>query len=77
MSRGQSLHRRRIRENRLRRDDRLILCSDGLWEMVADDDIKKLVLTASSPQAACDALIRAANVAGGEDNITVIVVELE
>ncbi len=61
----------------LQRGDRLILCSDGLWEMVPDDKIRQVVQKARTPQQACDALIEAANQAGGEDNITVIVVEME
>ena len=61
----------------LRRGDRLILCSDGLWEMVVDEEIRRIVEQAHSPQQACDALVEAANQAGGEDNIAVIVVEME
>jgi len=61
----------------LREGDVLLLCSDGLWEMVLDDEIQRIVESARSPQKACDALIEAANRAGGEDNIGVIVVEME
>jgi serine/threonine protein phosphatase PrpC len=61
----------------LRPGDRLLLCSDGLWEMVPDAEIQRIVEDARSPQKACDGLIEAANRAGGEDNIAVIVVELE
>ncbi|MGC9398127.1 MAG: Stp1/IreP family PP2C-type Ser/Thr phosphatase [Anaerolineae bacterium] len=61
----------------LKRGDRLILCCDGLWEMVEDAEIKRIIEAAKSPQQACDALIHAANRAGGEDNISVIVVEME
>ncbi len=61
----------------LQPDDRLILCCDGLWEMVADREIQRIVESARTPQKACDALITAANQAGGEDNISVIVVEME
>jgi len=62
---------------RLQRGDYLILCSDGLWEMVHDDEIQRLVEQSRSPQQACDALVGAANRAGGDDNIAVIVVEME
>ena len=57
--------------------DKLLLCSDGLWEMVLDETIAQVIQQASSPQAACDSLIDAANQAGGEDNISVIVIWLE
>jgi protein phosphatase len=62
---------------RLQVGDVLILCSDGLWDMVPDDEIQRTVESARSPQKACDALIEAANRAGGKDNIAVIVVEME
>ncbi len=61
----------------LRKGDRLILCTDGLWEMVPDEEIRRIVERARTPQQACDALVEAANRAGGEDNIGVIVVEME
>jgi protein phosphatase len=61
----------------LQRGDRLILCCDGLWEMVLDEDIVRIVQNSRTPQEACDQLIIAANAAGGEDNISVIVVEME
>jgi serine/threonine protein phosphatase PrpC len=57
--------------------DKLLLCSDGLWEMVLDETIAQVIQQSPSPQAACDRLIDAANQAGGEDNISVIVVWLE
>ena len=56
--------------------DRLLLCSDGLSGMITDEDIQRIVEKAPSTQAACDALVDAANAAGGEDNITVIIVEI-
>lgn len=61
----------------LQAGDVLILCSDGLWEMVPDDEIRRIVTGARSPQQACDALVEAANRAGGEDNIAVIVIQME
>jgi protein phosphatase len=61
----------------LRQDDRLVLCSDGLWEMVPDAEIQRIVEGARTPQKASDELIEAANRAGGRDNIAVVVVEME
>ncbi|MGB9872132.1 MAG: Stp1/IreP family PP2C-type Ser/Thr phosphatase [Anaerolineae bacterium] len=61
----------------LQKGDQMILCSDGLWEMVPDSEIRRIVEKARTPQQACDALIEAANRAGGEDNIAVIVVKME
>jgi serine/threonine protein phosphatase PrpC len=60
----------------LKEGDILILCSDGLSGMVTDEDMLRIIKNAPSPQAACDRLIDAANAAGGEDNITVVIVEL-
>jgi protein phosphatase len=60
----------------LRPGDRLLLCSDGLWEMVHHQDLEKLLKEQSNPQALCDKLITLANTNGGEDNITAIVVDV-
>lgn len=54
---------------------RLLLCSDGLWSMIGDEAIGRILATADTPQAACDQLIAAANAAGGRDNITAIAIE--
>jgi serine/threonine protein phosphatase PrpC len=56
----------------------LVLCSDGLSDLVGSEAIRSLVEDqAGDPDAAARALIGAAKVAGGKDNITVIVVEGE
>lgn len=54
----------------------LLLCSDGLWGLVPDPRIQEIVRQSPSPQAACEALVAAANAAGGPDNITAIMVQL-
>lgn len=56
----------------LRGGDILLLCSDGLWGMVPPERIREIA-EARPAQAAADALIVAANEAGGTDNITVVV----
>jgi protein phosphatase len=53
----------------------LLLCSDGLWGLISDEQIHKLVTTSASPAQACRALVDAANSAGGPDNITAILVQ--
>jgi protein phosphatase len=52
----------------------LLLCSDGLWGVVPDPEIRKTVFAASDPQSACEELVRAANAAGGPDNITAVLI---
>jgi protein phosphatase len=56
--------------------DRFVLCSDGLYDLVADDEIR-LIATASAPHVACENLIALAKQRGGHDNITVAIVGLE
>jgi len=58
-------------------DDRLLLCSDGLSGMVADEHILKISQNQPDPAKACQLLVKAAKTAGGTDNITVIIVQVE
>jgi PPM family protein phosphatase len=53
--------------------DVLLMCSDGLWEMVHEDIIQAIVGSSTDLDEMCDRLIGAANDGGGHDNITVIV----
>lgn len=55
--------------------DRILLCSDGLNEMVADDEIAK-TLTGPTADEVTWKLVEKANEAGGVDNITVIVIDV-
>jgi serine/threonine protein phosphatase PrpC len=54
----------------------LLLCSDGLWGVVAEQDISRAAVEAPSLHRACQNLVEAANVAGGPDNISVILVQM-
>jgi protein phosphatase len=56
--------------------DRLVLCSDGLSELISDDEILSEVRSNRRPDLACNELVNLANQRGGNDNITVIVVHL-
>jgi serine/threonine protein phosphatase PrpC len=54
----------------------LVLCSDGLWGLVPDDELANIISSADSPQQAGQTLLDAANSAGGPDNISVILIEI-
>ena len=54
--------------------DTLLSCSDGLWEMIRDPQITDILNAAPDPQAACTQLIETANLNGGEDNVSAVVV---
>lgn len=63
--------------------DRLLLCSDGLFAVLSDAQIENIVAQDDTPEArageagsVCEALIHAANLAGGPDNITVVLVRV-
>jgi serine/threonine protein phosphatase PrpC len=55
--------------------DRMLVCSDGLTGEVWDGRICQILLSEASPQAAADLLVEAALIAGGRDNITILVVD--
>jgi serine/threonine protein phosphatase PrpC len=57
--------------------DIVLLCSDGLTEMLADDRIAAVLAAEGEPESACKRLVDEANEAGGRDNITAIVARLE
>jgi serine/threonine protein phosphatase PrpC len=65
-----------VRKVSLEVGDRLVLCSDGLNSMVEDSQIAAIVHQAPSPMDAARRLVDAANISGGEDNITAVVVEV-
>jgi serine/threonine protein phosphatase PrpC len=52
--------------------DRLLLCTDGLSDMVADAEIASILSQHPAPEEACQALVDAALEYGGKDNVTVV-----
>ncbi|MDM8516580.1 Stp1/IreP family PP2C-type Ser/Thr phosphatase [Desulfobacterales bacterium HSG16] len=59
----------------LKPDERLLMCSDGLWDMLSDQEIFDIIRPATSIKTVCENLIEQANQAGGKDNITVVMAE--
>jgi serine/threonine protein phosphatase PrpC len=57
--------------------ERFVVCSDGLTGELDDATVARLVSAADEPQAAADALVRAAVEAGGRDNVTVVVLAVD
>ena len=67
--------RSHVRSFALKRNDRILLCTDGLTDMLSDDEIAAILKTETDPQTACAALVAAANRAGGHDNITTLIID--
>ncbi len=58
----------------LQAGDVLLLCSDGLSNLLEDAEIAEILTAGDAPQKTCDRLVSRANANGGDDNITVIVI---
>jgi protein phosphatase len=57
--------------------DVVLLCSDGLYNHVRDEEIAQLALEQADPGRACERLVALANERGGRDNISVVIVRVE
>jgi serine/threonine protein phosphatase PrpC len=57
--------------------DRLLLCSDGLSSVVTDERIEEIMRTVPVPTEACQALVDEANGAGGPDNVTTLILQID
>jgi serine/threonine protein phosphatase PrpC/sugar lactone lactonase YvrE len=66
-----------VRALDLHQGDRILLCSDGLHGLIDDATLATILADHPDPAAACQALIDAANHAGGPDNITAVVVNAD
>jgi len=67
--------RSHVRSFALERNDRILLCTDGLTDMVSDRDIADIVKVEADPQTTCRTLVATANHAGGHDNVTVLLID--
>ncbi|MDO9085901.1 MAG: protein phosphatase 2C domain-containing protein [Anaerolineaceae bacterium] len=54
----------------------ILICSDGLWGSVGDDELFRLATNSESPSIACSKMVESANKAGGPDNISVILIKI-
>lgn len=59
----------------LQKNEKVLLCTDGLTNMIEDDEIRDIVMQKQFIDKICDQLIERANYYGGKDNIGVVVVE--
>jgi PPM family protein phosphatase len=59
----------------LQAHDTLLLCTDGLTDMLSVDEMGATLASGSSPQSICEQLIATANERGGHDNVTAIVAQ--
>ncbi len=60
----------------LKTGDTILMCTDGLTDLVWDDEILRLILTRNSLKSAAEDLVARANERGGHDNITVVLIRV-
>jgi serine/threonine protein phosphatase PrpC len=66
-----------VKEVELQPGDRLLLCSDGLSSVVTDERIEEIMRAQPVPNEACQALVDEANGAGGPDNVTTLILQID
>ncbi len=66
-----------IQEVALQSGDRLLLCSDGVFTVLGDDEISDVLRAEGDLDSRCQALIQGANDGGGPDNVTAVVLEVD
>jgi serine/threonine protein phosphatase PrpC len=57
--------------------DRFLLCTDGVWGALSDAMIREILMQDNTPVVTCGNLIEAGKQAGGQDNLTAVVVDVE
>ena len=66
-----------VKEVSLEQGDRLLLCSDGVFTVLSDDQIADVLRRETDLDSLCDALIQGANDGGGPDNVTAVVLQVD
>lgn len=74
-SRCRGRSRGRFFEVELKKDDHILICTDGLTNMVEDEEICSIILRDASIEERAGLLVKTANDNGGKDNITVMIIE--
>ena len=64
-----------VNAHAVRSGSRLLLCSDGLWGLLDDAQMREIISRSADAQSACEHLVEAGNRAGGSDNITAFLVQ--
>ncbi|MBN2612319.1 MAG: serine/threonine-protein phosphatase [Bacteroidales bacterium] len=57
-------------------NETILICSDGLWDMVPDADIHRIIISKTDAKEIAEDLMKAAMEAGGSDNISIIIIKL-
>jgi PPM family protein phosphatase len=65
-----------VKTQRIPEEGYLLICSDGLWGVVPESELSRLIMNTSRLDLTCQAMIDSANAAGGPDNITAILIRL-
>ncbi len=68
-------YRADIQSHQIPKSGKLMLCSDGLWGVVPEGEIMRIIGKYKEPVEICQKLVEAANTAGGPDNISVVLVD--
>ena len=66
-----------VRLHRALPGDRYLLCSDGVWPVLADDDLRRVLCTAADPEAAVAELVALVHRAGAPDNVSCVVADVD
>jgi protein phosphatase len=64
-------------EVNLEKGDTVLMCSDGLTNMLEDETIERIIRENEDPETAADTLVKYANQNGGKDNIAIIIIKFE